>query len=415
MIKLKQFLRRATTAACISSLSLSGLVTAQSRNNDYYQQQQRQQQEQQRQQQQAQMRQQQQDQIRQQQQEQMRQQMRQQQQDQVRQQMQQQARQQQQDQMRGQVRQQQQDQARQQARQQQQDQVRQQIRDQQQSQVRQQVRDQQANQTKQQIADQQRQLQNAQKAQLSGKPAPGGTNQSVANRTADRMVFSNGVAKLTRPLTSAEMKRGFTGKVTEDGRALVKFQNRIFTVPASRVGINPRVSENNQSVMASRWSHEQRKAISSDVKKIAALQSVSVGSGKSGGGKPGLTETFNATALRSPEVQSRIDAARLAKRDSISSTPGGIETTTSNIRRNEGSPRSKSNFANSGNLKEPDPLIDNPLKERTKPLTPIFNPAANPGKTDSPREKEEEKRKTDPPPTPEPSPRPDFFPSNSPR
>ena len=39
-------------------------------------------------------------------------------------------------------------------------------------------------------------------------------------RTQDRIIYSNGLARMNRPPTLGEMKRGFTGKVTSDGRAL---------------------------------------------------------------------------------------------------------------------------------------------------------------------------------------------------
>ena len=48
------------------------------------------------------------------------------------------------------------------------------------------------------------------------------------------VVVAGGMPKMARPLTPGEIQRGFTGRTTADGRALIKFQNRIFAVPAMR-------------------------------------------------------------------------------------------------------------------------------------------------------------------------------------
>lgn len=214
------------------------------------------------------------------------------------------------------MRRQQQDQMRQQMRQQQADQLRQQIQQQvrqQQAVVRDNLRQQQVYQTKQLLQDQVRQQSAAQRAQVLGRPAPTGTSQAISNRTADRMVFSNGVAKLTKPLTASEIKRGFTGKVTEDGRALVKFQNRVVAIPSSRVGVTPRRTETSQAALATGWSPQKQNSIKSDIHKLASVPP--------GGGKGGISDTFNRAAIRtgdivkvlSPQVQSRIDAALSAR------------------------------------------------------------------------------------------------------
>jgi len=164
-------------------------------------------------------------------------------------------------------------------------------------------RDLQAAQTRNEQEKQRQQLQNAQKAQMAGKPAPAGTPQTIANRASDRMVFSNGDAKLTRPLTPAEMKRGFTGKVTEDGRALVKFQNRLFAVPAARLGITPRDTSTSQAALATSWSPQKQSAINADIQKLA--------SGTSSG--PGTAAKGEPVKVASVQTQSRIDAARAAR------------------------------------------------------------------------------------------------------
>lgn len=184
---------------------------------------------------------------------------------------------------------QQQDQAREQMRQQQVQQMRQQqesMRQQQQANMREMTRQQQANVTKAQLEQQRRQIDEARKAQRDGRPAPAGVSPANANKAADRMTFSNGVAKLTRPLTPAEIKRGYTGKLTADGRALVQFQGRVFAVPAARVWIKPQ-SATKEAAPATRWSAEKQASISSQMQKLAAGGR----GGKPPGGPGGMVRT----------------------------------------------------------------------------------------------------------------------------
>jgi flagellar biosynthesis GTPase FlhF len=221
------------------------------KNNDYYRQQQQQQQQRQ------------QDQQRQQQQDQQRQQMR----DQQRQQMQQ--------------------QQRQQMQQQQRDQMQQQQRQQMQQQQRQQ---QQSNQTRQMQDQQRRQLSDAQRAQREGRPAPRGTSAEIVKRSSDRIVFSNGVAKLTRPLSAAEISRGYTGKMTGDGRALVSFRGRVFAVPASGVAAVNQGANRQQTL---RWNDSQRASMHAEINRIATA---SLKDKVRTGGSGGLTDRFGRAA-----------------------------------------------------------------------------------------------------------------------
>lgn len=187
-----------------------------------------------------------------------------------------------------------------------------------------------AAQTKNDQEKQRQQLQNAQKAQMAGKPAPAGTPQTIANRASDRMVFSNGDAKLTRPLTPAEMKRGFTGKVTEDGRALVKFQNRIFAVPAARLGITPRDTSTSPAALATSWSPQKQSAINADIQKLAS--GASSGSGTAAKGEP--------VKVASVPTQSRTDATRAARSGGRGGGGGGDEEPPAN-KAQEGSAAAK--------------------------------------------------------------------------
>jgi hypothetical protein len=95
------------------------------------------------------------------------------------------------------------------------------------------------------------------------------------------------MAKLSRPLTPAEVKRGFTGKVTADGRALVRFQGRVFAVPARGVSglIKPAA---NQSPSASRLTTLQRQQRDTRIAAIVAGQPLiaAAGGGSRGGGGP---------------------------------------------------------------------------------------------------------------------------------
>lgn len=182
--------------------------------------------------------------------------------------------------------------------------------------VRNQVRNDAANTARQNYRDQ---------ASQGGKR---GTAQSgnTANRS-DKVVFSNGIAKLTRPLTPGEAKRGFTGKLTGDGRALVKFQGRVFAVPAARVGIKVPKTETSGAALATSWSPQKQASISGAIQKLATG-----GEGGGSGGKPpgsapcdprkSLSCNFNTQAAKpgvaitalSPGIQARIDEAQAAKR-----------------------------------------------------------------------------------------------------
>lgn len=164
-------------------------------------------------------------------------------------------------------------------RQQQQDQQRQQTQRQQQQQQQQTQQRQQQDQNRQQQQTQQRQQQQQRAV---------GTMQSGSNKPTG-MTFSNGVARLTRPLTAAEISRGFTGKLTADGRALIKFQNRVFAVPASRIsGLSAKLAAQQR---AARWSPQQGTAINASIRKIAQTSVKSSGNreaqpGGNGGNQP---------------------------------------------------------------------------------------------------------------------------------
>jgi hypothetical protein len=153
-----------------------------------------------------------------------------------------------------------------------------------------------------------------------------GTNQQTG------MVMSGGVAKMNRPLTPGEIQRGFTGKVTSDGRALIKFQNRVFTVPASRVsGLSARLAMSQNQQRVAQWTAQQKTGISQRIKALANVvpntsQKASLPFDRSGNGSGCIPPDsvkcqFNKESTRpgsvqvtyAPAIQKRIDLARQAK------------------------------------------------------------------------------------------------------
>lgn len=87
--------------------------------------------------------------------------------------------------------------------------------------------------------------------------------------------IASGAIRVSRQPSAAEIRRGFTGKVTADGKALVRFQGRIYAVPASRLGIRVRQAsaENSNTPAASaatpRWTEARRAEVNADIAKLA--------------------------------------------------------------------------------------------------------------------------------------------------
>lgn len=219
-----------------------------------------------------------------------------------------------------QMRRQQQEQLRQQQRQQLQAQQRQQMQAQQRHQMQAQQRQAMQQQQQQALQQQQRnklqkqQIDQAKNAQQVGKPPPTGTPAHIANKPTGPMVFSNGVARLTRPLTPAEISRGFTGKVTPNGRALIKFQGRIFAVPASRVsGLTAKLAAQQRQAP---WTAQQRASANEKVKNLSAStyrRTEFTRANADGSIAKEQTRIEKATrSATSPQVQARIDAGRAA-------------------------------------------------------------------------------------------------------
>lgn len=96
-------------------------------------------------------------------------------------------------------------------------------------------------------------------SQATSKPVPPGTT-----------FTSNGIGKPVRPPTAAEAKRGFTGRVTDDGRALVKFQGRIYAVPASRIGVSTLRSDGNRPASVPSWTEQKQKTLTADIQRLVA-------------------------------------------------------------------------------------------------------------------------------------------------
>lgn len=107
-----------------------------------------------------------------------------------------------------------------------------------------------------------------------------GTIQQGSNKPSG-MVLQNSMPKMNRVLTPSEMQRGFTGRTTADGRALIKFNNQIFAVPASRIsGLSAKLAAQKNQQRASQWTTQQQAAISQRVKVLTG------GGGRGGGSSP---------------------------------------------------------------------------------------------------------------------------------
>ena len=234
------------------------------------------------------------------------------QQDQQRQQQQAQQRQQMQDQQRQQMQAQQRQQMQDQMRQQQ----RQQLQQQQQTQQRQQMQQQQQTQQRQQMQQaQQRQTADMQRQQMQQQNKLG----TMQGGKQTGMVISGGMARMNRPLTAGEIQRGFTGKVTSDGKALVKFQNRVFTVPASRIsGLSARLAAQQSQAKTTHWTMQQRSALS---QRVASLAGGASGGGGNGGSPPDVKKTFNDAS----GAQGRIAAAASVRNKDQSDRQSGSE------------------------------------------------------------------------------------------
>lgn len=199
------------------------------------------------------------------------------------QQQQQQQRQHQQQEMDRQRRQQQQQEQRRQQQLQEQQRIRQQMQEQIQRDIRARMqREQQQRQAQQRQGQQQQQRNRASEAgaRLRGDRAGGG---SVVGRRNERAASSAGVARLGRAPTTAEMRRGFTGRVTSDGRALVKVGGRVLAVPAARIGV--RVNRVQSPSVASRWNASRRAAVTAEVQKLASTRPTRRAAAGGGGGR----------------------------------------------------------------------------------------------------------------------------------
>lgn len=153
--------------------------------------------------------------------------------------------------------------------QQQQDQMRRQQQDQMRQQQQEQMRrQQQAQQRQLQIQQQQRQAQQqAQQRQLQLQQQQTQQRQQQQRQTQQQQ--RQQIIKATHNPTPGEIQKGFTGRVTADGRALVKFQNRILTVPASRIsGLSAKLANDNQR--KSNWTAQKQSATNARIKAVAS-------------------------------------------------------------------------------------------------------------------------------------------------
>lgn len=123
------------------------------------------------------------------------------------------------------------------------------------------------------------------------------------NNRPTGLVLSGGSARLGRPLTAAEIQRGYTGRQTTDGRALITFQGRVLAVPASRVGIPAaRLANDNRTA---RWTPQQRSAMRLDIQKLVGAGGGSGGgdgSGAGGGGRRNGPAAANDNSMSANRV-----------------------------------------------------------------------------------------------------------------
>lgn len=250
----------------------------------------------------------------------------------------------QQDMQRQQMQQQQRQQMQEQQRQQMQEQQRRQMQEQQRQQMQSQQRQQMQTQQRQQTADQQRQQMQRQGALTKdGKPTG--------------VVVSGGTARMTRPLTPGEIQKGFTGRVTADGRALIKYQGRIFTVPASRVaGLSARLAKQR----ADRQAASAQSA--STTQRLGAIAAAGGGSGREPptNNLPGAVRGQPLGSVSPVAVAARLEAAQLARvqeRGFKDDSVGAMRTPPSSVNRTIGAVKlTKDNFSVRGTM-ESDPKV----------------------------------------------------------
>lgn len=104
---------------------------------------------------------------------------------------------------------------------------------------------------------------------------PGTATSSTALRTGERAGFPGAVTKAVRPPTPAELKRGFTGRYTPDGRALVKLKDQVVAVPASRIGVQARRAGLDGAAppaqpSSTRWNGQQQAGVQASLKQLIA-------------------------------------------------------------------------------------------------------------------------------------------------
>jgi len=103
----------------------------------------------------------------------------------------------------------------------------------------------------------------------SGSGALGTRQNSPREKVMSGTALSTQVVKAPRSPTPSDIQKGFTGKVTADGRALVRLQNQILAVPASRVsGLSAKLAAENQR--KTNWTAQQQSAINARVKAVAS-------------------------------------------------------------------------------------------------------------------------------------------------
>ena len=129
------------------------------------------------------------------------------------------------------------------------------------------------------------------------------TQQQNANRAklqAANTLRNKQIQEAKRLPTPGEIQKGFTGRTTADGRALVKFKNKILVVPASRInGLSARQARDKQ-IRNSRMTADQQQATRMRLQRIGSSGGSGAGGGSGSGGNP----------PSKPAVQARIASAK---------------------------------------------------------------------------------------------------------
>ncbi len=115
----------------------------------------------------------------------------------------------------------------------------------------------------------------------------------IPTGNANAQAVANGrPVKLARPLTPGEIRKGFTGRTTGDGKAIIRYGGGVVLVPASRVaGLATKPANQPGGTRAAAQSQNRQQAMNQALVRIAQARAASAGGGGrlppgTGGRKP---------------------------------------------------------------------------------------------------------------------------------